>query len=274
VRLFDRTPVFSLTYAGRQLQSYAVRMVNLERELLQVVGDINHDQRGEVRVGISHTCGRAILPSILPQYYRTHPRIDIAIQEDTSRHMEEALEHGRLDLMVDFAPVSAPGARCEELLQERLFLVVPRSMMNLYYGACYDAVVSECSRALDLTLFARFPFILLKKGNRVREMLDRYMDRVGFTPNIVLETENTETAFALAAQGMGVAVYPELFRWCIASDSQAQSAVEFFPFRGPDTTGTLVVARMEEHYQSRAAEEFVAACRSAVAGIVQKQLSV
>ena len=273
-QLFNRTPVFSLTYAGQQLQSYASRMVNLEEELRQVFQDINHDQRGALNIGISHTCGRAILPSILPRFCRSHPRIDIAIQEDTSHRMEDALQRGKLNLMIDFAPLRLPGAVCEELLQERLFLVVPKSLMTLYYGACYDAVVSECSRNLDLTLFEKFPFILLKSGNRVREMLNRYMDKIGFRPGAVLETENTETAFALAAQGMGVAVYPELFRWCIAADTQTQASVEFFPFRDPDTTATLVVAHMKEHYQSRAAQDFVETCRVALEEIGKKQLSV
>lgn len=274
VMLFNRSPIFSLTYAGRQLVDYATKAVNLERQIYQMAGDINNDQRGELRVGISHTCGRAILPSILPKFRRAHPLMDIVLREENSSEMERAMEHGTLDLMIDFTPISLESIRCEKLIQERLFLVVPKPMIYACYGACYDAILSECNRNLDLNLFERFPFILLRKGNRVRTMLDHYMAKIGFKPKIILETENTETAFALAEQGMGVTVYPELFLWCIPEGREKKRTVEFFPFRDPDTVGTLVIAWMQEHYQARAAAEFIAACHNAVSAIEEKQSRV
>jgi DNA-binding transcriptional LysR family regulator len=274
VTLFNRTPALSLTYAGRQLVDYATRAVNLERQIYQLAGDLNNDQRGELRIGISHTCGRALLPSVLPGFRQSHPLMDIVLQESASTAMEYALDHGLLDLMIDFKPPALEGACYEKLIDERLFLVVPKAMMTACYGACYDAILSECQRNLDLTLFERFPFILLRKGNRVRTMLDHYMARIGFHPKIILETENTETAFALAEQGMGVTVYPELFRWCIPAERRDSRLVDFFPFRTEDTTGTLVIAWMREHYQTRAAAEFVTACHSAIEEIAERQNSI
>ena len=274
VRLFDRSPSLSLTYAGRQLQTYAAKAVNLERQIYQMAGDVRSDRQGEVRVGISHTCGRAILPSILPDFRRSHPTIDLILQEDTSSEMEQAMRRGELDMMIDFTPIELEGAQYETLIKERLFLVVPRTMLEANYGACREAVESECARDMDLALFQRFPFILLRQGNRVRDMLDRYMREVGFEPNIILETENVETAMALCERGMGVTVYPELFRWCIPESGEYGSPVEFFPFRDSRTTGTLAIAWMKDHYQTHAAGEFVSACRQAVTAIREKQYSV
>lgn len=274
VPLFNRTPALSLTSAGRELRDYAVRVTDLERQIRQVAEDIADDRRGELRIGISHTCGRAILPSILPDFRRAHPQVSLVLQESTSRTMEESLLRGDLDLMIDFTPIQAEGAEYEELIRERLFLVVPRAMLEANYGACCEAIRSECARELDLALFARFPFILLRRGNRVRSMLDGYMRRVGFAPDIVLETENVETALALAERGMGVTTYPELFRWCIPGPDERESPVEFFPFRDEETTGTLAIAWMRGHYQTRAAREFVLACREAVSAIREKQRSV
>jgi DNA-binding transcriptional LysR family regulator len=151
--------------------------------MVQMVRDISNDQRGELRVGISHTCGRAILPSILPGFRRAHPLIDIVIREDNSEAMEYALQRGKLDLMIDFSPILLDGIQYKKLIEERLFLVVPKELLHIYYGACCDAVRSECDRNLDLNLFRQFPFLLLKKGNRVRKMVDHYMRKIDFTPN-------------------------------------------------------------------------------------------
>ena len=274
VALFDRSPSLSLTYAGRQLMDYAAKAVNLERQICQMAGDVKNDRRGEVRVGISHTCGRAVLPSILPDFRRTHPQADLILREDTSSEMEQALGRGELDLMIDFTPIGLDGAQYEKLIEERLFLVVPTVMLEANYGACCEAVRSECIRDLDLKLFEKLPFILLRRGNRVRSMLDGYMRRLDFEPNVILETENVETAMALSQRGMGVTVYPELFRWYIPDPGGEADAVEFFPFRGEETTGTLAMAWMKGHYLTGAATEFMAACRAAAGEIRKKQFSV
>ena len=105
VTLFDRAPALTPTYAGRQLQKYAATAVNLERQIYQMAGDIRNDRQGEVRVGISYTCGRVVLPSILPEFRRSHPLVELTLREDTSSEMEVALRRGDLDLMIDFTPI-------------------------------------------------------------------------------------------------------------------------------------------------------------------------
>jgi DNA-binding transcriptional LysR family regulator len=274
VALFDRSPSLSLTYAGRQLRDYAAKAVNLERQIYQMAGDVKNDRRGEVRVGISHTCGRAVLPSFLPRFRGAHPETELILQESTSSEMELALRRGELDMMIDFTPIRLEGAQYEKLIEERLFLVVPKDMLRARYGACYEAIRGECGRALDLNLFDKFPFILLKRGNRVRTMLDEYMQKLGFEPNIILETENVETAMALCQRGMGVTVYPELFRLCIPEAEDGSGPVEFFPFPDRDTTGTLAIAWMRERYRTRSQLEFIDACREAVSAIRARQNEV
>ncbi|MBQ6662232.1 MAG: LysR family transcriptional regulator [Firmicutes bacterium] len=272
VKLFDRLPSLTLTYAGRRMVEYAQQAVNLERQIHQMAGDVNNDQVGELRVGISHTCGRAILPSILPRFRRTHPLVDIKLVEDNSAEMEKELRQGDLDLMIDFLPKPQEGLVHEELITERLFLVVPKVLLESSYGACLEPIKSECNRDLDMFLFEKFPFILLSKGNRVRKVLDAYMEKIGFKPKIILETENTETAYELAGRGMGVTVYPELFLWCIPRPPVSERPVEFFPLRDSDTTGTLVIAHMENHYQTKAAQEFVKACHEGMQEISSRQI--
>ena len=42
-------------------------------------------------------------------------------------------------------------------------------------------------------------------------MADRLFSRYDITPRVLLETRNIQTAFALAMEGMGLTIYPELF---------------------------------------------------------------
>lgn len=264
VKLFNRIPVLSLTYAGRKFYEYAQQMSSLERQIHQMADDVKENQAGELRVGISHTCGRAILPSILPKFREEYPLIDIKLIEENSAEMENALRKGELDLMVDFLPLSIEGATYSELTKERLFLVVPKKLLKEHCSSDLEKVTMKCREKLDIKLFNQLPFILLKKGNRVRTMLDKYMERIGFSPNIILETENTETAFALASKGMGITVYPELFLWAIPKKNVKEAQVEFFPISDPETMGTLVIANMVEHYIPAAASRFMDCCRGGI----------
>ena len=113
-----------------------------------------------------------------------------------------------------------------------------------------------------MRLFADEPFILLKKGNRIRAMLDSYSAGLGFLPRVLLETENIETALALAQQGMGVTVYPELFLRALHADEGGEgSNLDFFPLPGEGSVGALAVAFMESGYRAPAVLDFIALCR-------------
>ena len=114
----------------------------------------------------------------------------------------------------------------------------------------------------DIRLFGEQPFVLLKTGNRIRAMLDSYAAKLGFLPRVLLETENIETAFALAEQGMGVTLYPELFlRTLHARAGDGDSPLDLFPLTGEETLGALAVAFMETGYRAPAVLDFIALCR-------------
>lgn len=270
VTVFDRGAGFTLTYAGRQLQEYAKSILSLERQIRQTAGDIGQNRRGELRLGISHTCGRAILPYILPKFHSEKPSIDISLYEGNSEELESRLRRGDLDLIISYE-ADTKGIKSIRLMDERLFLAVPKIMLTKYFGACEETIRNECRSALDISLFEKMPFILLTKGNRVRNIFDECAAKTGFKPNIILETENIETAFALAEQGMGLTAYPELFRWCMHRDgSRDGQAMDFFPMYGFDTSCRLIAGTMEGRYETQAVSDFISLCAEVFSDICEQ----
>lgn len=71
VKLFTRSPKLSLTYAGGLLVETATQILDLYSQYQTKVGDINRHYLGMLRVGISHTCGLALMPDILPNFDRS-----------------------------------------------------------------------------------------------------------------------------------------------------------------------------------------------------------
>ena len=259
-KLFTRSPKLSLTYAGEQLVDTATRILNLYSQYLAKVGDINHHYIGTLRLGISYTCGLALLPGILPRFQEEFPQVQLSLFEGNSAQLEDELAHGRVDLIVCFQPIMMEQAETIPLVQDRLVLAVPKPFTDRLFGARAGEMRRRCAQGVaDIGLFQDQPFILLKRGNRARGIVDQYFSRCAFKPNIVLEMENTVTTLAMAQAGMGIAVCPELFlraiRGCTAAGSP--DALDLFPLSDPSTLSTLVVGYHLDRYMPHFAWRFV-----------------
>ena len=268
VRLFERTPTLKLSYAGERLALFARRICSLEEELQREAGEISQQRRGRLRLGISYTCGRAILPSLLPDFCAEHPQVEISLMEGNSRQLNDWLSKGEIDVLIGYLPIDVPGAEVFPILNERLFLACPKTLSRSLFP---DGTIPGGEGRPDLRAFRGQPFILLKKGNRLRAILDRYMEKADFLPNVTLETENIETAFALASQGLGITVYPELFLSTLHGAADADSArLDFFPLPGSETTSSLAVALTEKSYLSPSALDLAALFKQQAPGWLQR----
>lgn len=259
VSLFERGNELKLTYAGERLYLLAQRICSLEQEILRETGEISDRRRGRLRLGISYTCGRAILPRLLPDFLKGHPQVEISLMEGNHQKLNEWLASGEVDVVLGYAPIDVPGAVVYPLLQERLFLVCPKAITERVFGGKAEEMRREGWREIDIHAFRECPFILLKSGNRIRSMFDTYLEKKDFMPEVILETENIETAFALTEEGMGITVYPELFLNTLHSADSAE--VDLLPLPEEDTTGTLAVAFLEKGYHAPAVLDFITLSR-------------
>ena len=259
VQLFERTPRFRLSPAGKRLKAAAEQIGNIERQLHLELDDLTNNNTGELRIGVSFTRGQALLPRLLPPFHRKHPGITVTIQEGSSSELRENLAKGRIDLFIGYVPRDLDAFECAELGRERLFLVAPKSYMTDLFGDRADKMRRQYAQGVDIRAFKDLPFILLDRDDRVRRMADRLFSRYDITPRILLETRNIQTAFALAMEGMGVTIYPEMFlssRSLLPSAQAARDAVDAFPLDG-DLVQTIVVAYHPEKYLSNAARDFI-----------------
>lgn len=260
-KLFIRSPKLSLTYAGEQLVETATQILNLHSQYLAKVGDINQHYIGTLRVGISYTCGLALLPDVLPQFQREFPQVEFTLFEGNSAQLEDELSHGRLDLIIGFQPIMM-DAEMIPLVRDRLVLAIPKAFTDQRFGPRADEMRQLYVQGADVAAYRDFPFILLKRGNRVRGILDQYFARCDFKPRIVLEIENTITTLAMAQSGTGIVVCPELFLRTIRVPSAMEPSgygqtLDLFPLTDPNTLSTLVVGYRRDRYLPHFAERFI-----------------
>ncbi len=253
VKLFTRSPSMELTYAGSSLLNHARNILDLHNQMLSEIEDIKNNQRGMIKIGVSHTRGRVLLPNILPSFQSKYPLYEVNLVEGNTETLESKLRHGEIDVVLSFTPRIQDGIESIKLVTDRLLLVVHRKFMNELFGEKTDFMRGKFSQSVDITSFKDCPFLLLTKGNRIRTLVDSYMSRNKISPNVILETENTETAFALALKGMGIAVYPEMF----LSSASVYNEVDFFPITSEETLATLAVSYAQGRYLSKAVKDFI-----------------
>lgn len=262
VKLFTRSPKLSLTYAGGQLVETASQILDLQSQYLNKVGDINRHYLGVLRVGISHTCGLAVLPHVLPKFREEFPMVEFSLFEGNSNQLEDELAHGRLDLIICFQPIILDGVASILLKEQRLLMVVPKSFTDQLFGDKADAMREQfIQQGADIGAFYQKPFILIKRGNRTRSIVDQFFHRYYFKPKVILETENTVTTLTMAQAGIGITICPELFIRATPALAQGDDTVDIFPLNDAATVSRLVVGYRQDRDLSHFSKRFIAIVR-------------
>ncbi len=257
VKLFTRSPKLSLTYAGGLLVDTATEILDLHRQYLSKVGDINKQYVGALRVGISHTCGLALLPDVLPKFRLEFPQVEFSLSEGNSTQLEDELAHGRTDLIICFQPIIMEGVTTVPLTEQRLMMVAPRTFTGHLFGDQAEEVRKQFAQGADIRAFEAMPFVLIKRGNRTRSIVDQYFRRYYFKPQLILETENTVTTLAMAQAGVGVTICPELFLRALPAPTAGSAGVDLFPLTDPSTYGRLVAGYREGRCLPNFGQRFV-----------------
>ena len=181
-KLFERYPRFTLSPAGKRLKAAAEQIGTIERQLHLELDDLNHNNTGELRIGVSYTRGQALLPRLLPPFHQKHPGITVTILEGSSSELQDNLSKGRIDLFIGYVPRDLDAFEAAEIGRERLFLVVPKPFMEELFGERADEMRRTFAEGVDITVFKDLPFILLDREDRVRRMADRLFSRYDITP--------------------------------------------------------------------------------------------
>ena len=261
-KLFERKQNLQLTYAGMQFKASAEKILDIQRQTTTELDDIRNSRRGELRIGISHTRGQTILPLILPKFSRRYPQVDLHVIEGSTHILEESLEKGRIDVLIGFAPFMVDCAEYRNLMTEHLFLIIPTSLMNEQFGERATEILEEYRKTLDISLFRIMSFVLLRSGDRIRAITDREFFRRGISPKIRIETQNIQTAFALASEGMGITVCSQMYLespFVISghADYESRKKVEILPFSSQELNDSIAIAYNRERYLSKIASDFI-----------------
>ena len=208
----------------------------------------------------------ALLPEVLPLFRDEFPMVEFSLFEGNSTQLEDELAHGRTDLIICFQPIMLEGVLTVPLTEQQLVMVVPKTFTDRLFGDRAEAVRAEYARGADISAFQKMPFVLIKRGNRTRSIVEQYFSRYYFKPKLILETENTVTTLAMAQAGVGITICPELFLRAMPAAPAKSVGVDFFPLTDPSTFGRLVAGYRQDRYLPHFGERFIALLQQAMTG--------
>ncbi len=270
VELFVRKPSLTLTYAGERLYRHAVQILDIQSQIENEMKDISKHKNGVLRIGISYTRGRAFLPKVVPAFKECNPFMKLTIIESNSQTLEEELLRGYIDLYIGTNIPERPEITAEQLTREQFYLVVPKKIMQRLYGDQAETYAEKFCQAAALEDFASQPFVLLSRENRIRNIIEGYLQRKGLHLDIQMEMENIETLFALACRGVGITVYPETFlKSGDTFRAKENDQVYFFPLNASFGGSTLSIGYHNQRYLTAAAAEFIRLAKEACADFAE-----
>lgn len=204
-QLFDRSASpLSLTYAGECYIKAAQRILSVQKELQQQIGDIHNNQQGRLSIGCGRQHSPIIFPIILPAFMSRYPGVRIKLFEERISMLEELLTSGNLELAFTTRTIHNNMLGCIPLYNEEMILLAPRSFNP-------PAVKTQDSHAyplVDLSHVDGQPFVLMPANHHIRHLADEIFANHGIHPDVILETSNWQTCYSIVENGMAYSILP------------------------------------------------------------------
>lgn len=184
-----------LTVAGNLLLPKLKAILQNEKEIQELIGDIRNADAGTVRLGAFTSVAVHWLPGMIRSFQEAHPRAELEMLNGDYHDMEQWLRNGAVDL--GFVTLPAPaGVRTITLAQDPLVAILPKG----HRLAALDRIPIE---QLD-----QDPFISLLQSSS--HDIHRALDNAGVRPNIKYTTKDDYAILAMVEQGLGISIVPQL----------------------------------------------------------------
>jgi len=198
-RLFTRTSrKVELTESGRLFLEQARLILAQADKAGHAVRAAHRGEAGRITIGFVTSAVYTLVPTILREFNRGRPHVEIRCFEMNSNEQRVALQDRRIEVGFNRAPLADAMMHVEILARERFVLALPSD-----HPRARD-------RKLRLRQFAGDGFIQFSRdqGNVIYDGVIASCHRAGFSPRIAQESTGVQTTLALVAAGLGVAMVP------------------------------------------------------------------
>ncbi|ELW9531050.1 LysR family transcriptional regulator [Burkholderia cenocepacia] len=230
----------ALTPEGEVLCRHATLILRQSDNLLSELRDLQSMAKGTLRVGLPHMTGATFFGSVISEFRRKYPGIQLLITEYGTNQLQSALVDGEIELAAAMLPISDDWALTQPFGSDRLVLLCAR-----------DHALAGKKR-VNIGELSGEPFIGFSEDFKVNELIDQLCSKHGYRPNIVGRSGHLDLIVSMVIAGMGVALVPES-----ASRKVKSSRLSILPITDTGTSYGLALVRVKDAYLSKGAGAWI-----------------
>jgi len=181
-----------LSDPGKILLSYAKHVFEHEKEIENAIDEMRAVKRGVLRLGTTKAYARYFMPALISSFRKAYPDIKIHLDEGSSLDMVNSLVELRNEVAVIAKAADNPDVAFIPFSQEELITILP---VNHPLALKNEIVIQD---------LAQEPLIMKEVGSGTRKLVDDLFLKNNCTPNVLMETSNSEFIKQLVQQGEGV----------------------------------------------------------------------
>jgi DNA-binding transcriptional LysR family regulator len=246
VHLFDRIGRrVRLSQAGEILADYARRLFALAREAEEAMADVRAVGRGRLVIGASTTIGTYLLPGVLAEFWRRHPRVELLVEVENTEQVHRRLAGHELDIGLTEGLVEEEELAAEVFYKDELVVIAaPGHRLAGQPRVALSAVREE-------------PFILREPGSGTRAVEERALVQLKLPVRVVMALGSTEAIKRVVAEGVGLAIVSRL---AVSAECDADTLV-VLPVAGLHIERPLHLVRCKGRRDGPALQAFCAVLR-------------
>lgn len=196
-----------LTDEGETLYKYSRKLFEFEKQIESSLDDMRKLKRGVLRIGSTRTYARYLMPNMMRHFHEKHPDIKIFLDEGSSMDMSSSLLELKNEIAIIAKVNDDPAIEYIPFTDEE---IIPILSPDHPLAAKPFLSVEQC---------ANEPVILRETGSGTRKYIDDFFQRHKCTPNILMETANSDFIKKLVARREGISF---LVKQAVIEDLQAK----------------------------------------------------
>ena len=193
----------SSTESCRQLIPFMDRAISQKRTLERAASDLLNAESGTLRIGTAYPQYHGILASLLGEFRKARPGVEISLVERNSTPLIKMLEEGDLDIAI--ASKRTGDFEWHPLVEDELVVLAsadhPLAREGVY----------------PLKRLERDPYIEIGPGDETDNQL--FLREQGIQPNTCFSISTAQTSYKMVDAGLGVCLTNSLHKSTYAGDS-------------------------------------------------------
>jgi len=256
VTLFQRKPTVSLTYEGKLLYETMRKVEVLEKNLKGQYADLKEDKGGEIRLGTTEGRFRILMPDLMSEFKKEYPEVQLSIVSASSPDLQEMVLNNQLDLIIMGMPVKpSQFMHYQEVLREKLYLVVSDNMLKDCFGDRFPACKQELMKGADLRDFQAVPFALNMPSFNSHILIDRHLEKLGVSLHCVHTSSHPDLHHMMSVRDYAASFCLTMYMPALLKlNEENGNPLNVFPIKDFTQTNPVVAGYLQNRVLSRAAK--------------------